>query len=113
MKVKMLSFIFIVVLLCNTAKVFSQTFTTYTTVNGLGYNVISCLLEDQNGRIWIRTGGGLSRLKQDNFSPNTYIENKMRYGQKIGYKMSENFVFLPFLMEFCDQCQLLFPLGDN
>ena len=45
-----------------------KTFTTYTTSQGLGNNLIKSLYEGRNGNIWIGTnGGGLSRFDGKSF----------------------------------------------
>jgi ligand-binding sensor domain-containing protein len=43
-------------------------FERYTSENGLSYNLIYSLYEDEHGALWIGTyGGGLNRLKDGKF----------------------------------------------
>ena len=42
--------------------------TRFTTRDGLAHNVISSLIEDSDGNIWVGTSGGLSRISEGSFA---------------------------------------------
>ena len=46
----------------------SSGITRFTTRDGLAHNVISSLIEDADGNIWVGTSGGLSRISEGSFA---------------------------------------------
>ncbi|MCV9385368.1 ligand-binding sensor domain-containing protein [Reichenbachiella ulvae] len=59
-----------------------DTFTTYTTRDGLGSNVIASIVEDHNGHLWLGTADGLTRFDPISLETATFNVNDGLQGKK-------------------------------
>ena len=51
----------------------SNSFSSYTTKDGLPNNIIQGMIEDANGNIWVSTNNGISKFDPDDESKNGYL----------------------------------------
>jgi ligand-binding sensor domain-containing protein/signal transduction histidine kinase len=65
-----------------------ETFTAYTTRNGLSNNIIICLHEDAEGILWLGTENGLNRCKKGKFKSITYKDGL--FDDKIIWILEDN-----------------------
>jgi ligand-binding sensor domain-containing protein/signal transduction histidine kinase/DNA-binding response OmpR family regulator len=63
-----------------------ETFTSFTTKNGLPNNVVYKLLEDDKGRLWFTTNKGLSCFNPGNGDIKTYTRADGLLGDQFNYK---------------------------
>ena len=82
----------------------SETFTSYTTQDGLPNNVVYKILEDNKSRLWLTTNNGLSCYNPENGDIKTYtmvnglLGNQFNY--KSGYKAPDGKLYFGCLKGF-------------
>ena len=64
----------------------SETFTSYTTRDGLPNNVVYKMLEDNMGSLWLTSNNGLSCFNPDNGAVKTYTRVDGLLGDQFNYK---------------------------
>ncbi len=64
----------------------SETYTAYTTREGLPDNVVQCLLPDQAGNLWLSTNNGISRFNPRDNTFSNYHESDGLQGEQFNRK---------------------------